>query len=52
MIDHRLLYEMSKALHVYLDLSFMVCVVIAFVHADGVTRTAPVAARATHGARR
>jgi hypothetical protein len=47
MIDHRYLSEMSKALHLYLDWSFLVCAVLTLVRAAAVAQqAAPATAKA------
>lgn len=47
MIDHRYLSEMSKALHLYLDWSFLVCTGLTLVRAAAIAQqTAPATAKA------
>ncbi|HTW78023.1 MAG TPA: hypothetical protein VME23_00635 [Terracidiphilus sp.] len=44
MFDHRYLSEMSKALHIFLDFSFLSCAVITFIRVAGAAQTAQATA--------
>jgi hypothetical protein len=42
MIDHRYISEMSRALHIFRDFSYLCCAVITFIRVVTVARTAAV----------
>jgi hypothetical protein len=46
MIDQRFFSEMSKALHLYLDLSFLVCAVLTLIRVAALAQTLPATAKA------
>jgi hypothetical protein len=45
MVDHQYLSELNRALHLYLDLSFLICFTLTAIRAAGVTQAIPAASR-------
>jgi len=45
MIDHRYLSEMSRAMHIFRDFSFLICAVLTFIRIAMGTQTAQAQAK-------
>ncbi|HUB52260.1 MAG TPA: hypothetical protein VL986_08940 [Terracidiphilus sp.] len=47
MFDHRYLAELSRALHFYLDLAFLICFALSAIRAAGTTQVMQASNRPT-----